>query len=228
MKVLDHGFVSLTNIACQKPDMILDQAPANAARLSFDAAETRTLVEDMKLSKYLMSNWHTSPFEMVETWWDMKMPIFVARQIVRHRTASLNEVSARYVALPAEWYIPKPEHVNLAPEKAKQGRGAVAEKELVEDFLSSLRGDCKNSYDHYLYYLDRGIAPELARTFLHLNHYTHWLWKIDLHNLMHFLSLRLHSHAQLEARFYASRMYDYMFQRMPRTMELFDEYRRRP
>lgn len=228
MKVLDHGFVELRNIACQDATMRLDLSAPSAARMSFNASSTRTAEEDHKLARYLMRNKHNTPFEMVETWWEVKMPIFVARQFVRHRTASINEVSARYVRLPGEWYIPQPENVNLAPERAKQGRGPVADKELIEDFLSSLRGQCYHSYELYIHYLDKGIAPELARTFLHLNHYTHWLWKIDFHNLMNFMSLRDHSHAQWEAQQYGKAKVALMRDKMPETMKLYDEFRRMP
>jgi thymidylate synthase (FAD) len=228
MKVLDHGFVELRNVACQDPGMDLDRSAANAARMSFDTSGTRMAEEDHKLARYLMRNKHNTPFEMVETWWEVKMPIFVARQFVRHRTASINEVSARYVRLPAEWYIPAPENVNLAPERAKQGRGELADPTLVRDFREDLYITCLRAYEKYLAYLDRGIAPELARTFLHLNHYTHWLWKIDFHNLMNFMSLRDHSHAQWEAQQYGKAKVALIRERMPETMKLYNEFRRMP
>lgn len=228
MKVLDHGFVELRNIACQDPSMDLDRSAANAARMSFDASGTRTAEEDHKLARYLMRNKHNTPFEMVETWWEVKMPIFVARQIVRHRTASINEVSARYVKLPAEWYIPEIAHVGIKPVNAKQGTGGAAERTLANKFRADLDNDCRQGYEKYTEYLEVGIAPEQARMFLHLNHYTHWLWKIDFHNLMNFMSLRDHSHAQWEAQQYGKAKVALIRERMPETMKLYDEFRRMP
>lgn len=227
LQVLDHGFVKLRNIAGPN-GTATDRDPANAARMSFDAADTRTEEQDLKLCDYLMKNRHTSPFEMIEIWVEMKMPIFVARQFVRHRTTSINEVSARYVTLPAEWYIPKPENVGIKPDKAKQGRGAPVDAELAEQFRFDLNLDCSNGYQKYLRYLEYGVAPELARCFLHVNHYTHWLWKQDLHNMMHFLSLRDHSHAQWEPQQYAIAVDRHIRQQLPHSMALYDKYRRLP
>lgn len=230
--VLDHGFVILRNIAgpTRRSDQEFDAHdidPAQAARMSFDQMDSdRTEEEDFRLSRYLIKNWHTSPFEMIEIWFEMKLPIFVARQFVRHRTISLNEVSGRYVTLPQEWYIPSV--VGGKAPTAKQGQADNLPIELQEDFQSSLNGECRQSYSLYLHYLSRGVAPEHARMFLHLNHYTHWLWKQDLHNMMHFLSLRDHSHAQVEAQEYAKACDKHIRQVLPKSMELYDEYRRRP
>ncbi len=231
--VLDHGFVILRNIAgptrrSDQPFDADDRDPAQAARMSFDQMDSesdRTAEEDHKLSKYLMKNWHTSPFEMIEIWLEMKLPIFVARQFVRHRTINLNEVSGRYVTLPEEWYIP--EVVGGKAPNAKQGQADTLDLELQEDFQSSLRGLCQNSYALYLHYMARGVAPEHARLMLHLNHYTHWLWKQDLHNMMHFLSLRDHSHAQVEAQAYARAIDGHLREVLPVSMSLYDDFRRR-
>jgi thymidylate synthase (FAD) len=223
--VLDHGFVVLRNIAAQNGEAT-DRDPANAARLSFDAEDSRTAEQDHKLSEYLLKNRHTSPFEMVECWIEMKLPIFVARQFVRHRTISLNEVSARYVTLPAEWYIPRIENIGVKPKNVKQGRGEAANIELAGQFQVDLNEECHKSYQCYLAYIEEGIAPELARMFLHLNHYTHWLWKQDLHNIMHFLSLRDHSHAQWESNQYAIAITDLLSEKLPVTMDLYRKYRR--
>jgi thymidylate synthase (FAD) len=223
--VLDHGFVLLRNISAQN-GTATDRDPANAARLSFDAEDSRTPEQDYKLAEYLMKNLHTSPFEMVECWIEMKLPIFVARQFVRHRTISLNEVSGRYVTLPAEWYIPEVEQIGCKPKNAKQGRGDAVDIELAENFRNSLNLRCKESYESYLYYLNDGVAPEIARMFLHLNHYTRWLWKQDLHNIMHFLSLRDHSHAQWESKQYAIAITDLLSEKLPVTMDLYRKYRR--
>lgn len=230
--VLDHGFVTLRNIAgpTRRPHKQFDaddRDPAQAARMSFDqmSEEERTAEEDYRLSNYLMKNWHTSPFEMVEIWLEMKMPIFVARQFVRHRTTSINEVSGRYITLPAEWYIP--EVVGGKAPNAKQGQADNLPLSVQSWFKSVLDADCRMSYGHYLHAIQKGIAAEHARTLLHLNHYTHWLWEQDLHNMMHFLSLRDHGHAQVEARRYAEACDGHIRRVLPVSMGLYDEYRRR-
>jgi thymidylate synthase (FAD) len=236
MDVLDHGFVGLRNLAGPTRrdwnDFDADDVdPANAARMSFDQFDKfydkdRTHEQDLKLCEYLMKNWHTSPFEMIEVWLEMKLPIFVARQFVRHRTVSINEVSGRYVTLPAEWYIP--EVVGGKPPKAKQGQVDTLDKSIQEDFQHDLNERCRHSYDRYTYYIERGVAAEHARMLLHLNHYTHWLWKQDLHNMMRFLSLRDHSHAQVEAQAYAQAIDKLLRAHLPNCMSLYDQYRKRP
>lgn len=228
--VLDHGFVVLRNMSgptrrelavCDADDV----DPANSARMSFDETDNdRPVEDDHKLANYLMKNWHTTPFEMIECWFEMKMPIFIARQFVRHRTATINEVSGRYVTLPEEWYVP--EIVGGKAKNAKQGQEDNLPEDIQEAFRNDLDAQCANSYHKYLHYIQLGVAPEHARTFLHLNHYTHWIWKQDLHNLMHFLSLRVDSHAQIEAQAYASVMIEMMREKLPVCMNLFDEYRR--
>lgn len=230
--VLDHGFVTLRNIAgpTRRPHREFDaddRDPAQAARMSFGEMDeaARTEEEDFKLSRYLMKNWHTSPFEMVEIWLEMKMPIFVARQFVRHRTASLNEVSGRYIVLPAEWYIP--EIVGGKAPSKKQGQEDNLSASTQAWFKSVLDADCRMSYGHYLHAIQKGVAAEHARMCLHLNHYTHWLWKQDLHNMMHLLSLRDHGHAQTEANRYAVACDGHIRRVLPRSMDLYDEYRRR-
>lgn len=228
-KVLDHGFVTLRNLAgpTRRPAAMFDaddRDPAQAARMSFDVTEERTAEEDHKLSRYLMKNWHTSPFEMVECWFEMKMPIFVARQFVRHRTVSINEVSGRYVTLPEEWYIP--EIVGGKAPNAKQGQEDNLSEATQHWFRTILDSDCRESYSNYLQAIHCGVAPEHARMFLHLNHYTHWLWKQDLHNMMHFLRLRDHGHAQIEAQMYAKAVDGHLRTHLPVSMNLYDEYRR--
>lgn len=241
--VLDHGFVILRNLSgptrrtmddpgdgsvLQYREFDADDIdPAQAARMSFDQMDSdRTREDDLRLCRYLMKNWHTSPFEMVECWIEMKMPIFVARQFVRHRTVSINEVSGRYITLPAEWYIP--EIVGGKPVNAKQGQSDSLHPDTQDWFQWTLGSACKASYDKYQDAIRYGVAPEHARMFLHLNHYTHWLWKQDLHNLMHFLSLRDHSHAQVEAQAYARAIDGLLRAHLPATMKLYDEFRRRP
>lgn len=225
--VLDHGYVRLRNLA--GPNRRLDQFfdaddidPAQAARMSFDQMDSdRTYEEDMKLNKYLLKNRHTSPFEMIQVWVEVKVPIFVDRQLVRHRTWRRNESSGRYIVLPEEWYIPQV--VGGKAPNAKQGQEDNLPIELQEDFQSSLRGQCRDGYQLYTHYISRGVAPEHARLFLHLNHYVHWLGNVDLANMFHFLSLRAHSHAQIEAQAYAFAIIDLLRPHLPGLMGLFDE-----
>ena len=243
--VLDHGFVTLRNISGPtrrthgsdpfaevhepiiRPFDADDTDPANSARMSFDQTDSgRTREQDMKLANYLMRNKHTTPFEMVEVWLEMKLPIFVARQFVRHRTVSINEVSGRYVQLPAEWYIP--DVVGGKPVNAKQGQSDSLDEETQMWFRAELDNNCAASYAAYEQALAKGVAAEHARLLLHVNHYTHWMWKQDLHNLMHFLSLRDHSHAQVEAQAYAKAIDQLVRTHLPATMELYDEFRRLP
>jgi thymidylate synthase (FAD) len=248
VKVLDHGFVTLRNIAgptrrphngfgydmeerefglLARPFDADDRDPAQAARMSFDQMnEDRTAEQDHKLADYLMRNWHTSPFEMVDVWLEMKLPIFVARQFVRHRTTSINEVSGRYVTLPAEWYIP--EVVGGKAANKKQGQEDNLDQSTQDGFRYILHQHCKSGYEHYLDAIKDGVAPEHARMLLSLNHYTHWLWKQDLHNLLNFLRLRDHSHAQIEAQKYAQAIDTLLRAQLPKTMELYDKYRRLP
>lgn len=236
-QVLDHGFVILRNLAgptrriIDNIDTVLDfdaddTDPANAARMSFDQIDSeRTREQDLKLCDYLMKNWHSSPFEMITVWLEMKLPIFVARQFVRHRTVSINEVSGRYVQLPAEWYIP--DVVGGKPVGgAKQGQSDTLDEETQSWFREQLNRKCYVSYQMYEAALKAGVAAEHARMFLHLNHYTHWLWKQDMHNMMHFLRLRDHSHAQIEARKYAQAISVLLRGVLPHTMSLYDKYRK--
>lgn len=228
--VLDHGFVTLRNLAgpTRRLDARFDADdidPAQAARMSFEQMDVdRPREADHKLASYLMKNWHTTPFEMIEIWLEMKLPIFVARQFVRHRTVSINEVSGRYVTLPAEWYIP--EIVGGKAPNAKQGQADTLRPATQTWFRTTLDNRCRESYDCYLEAIRVGIAPEHARLFLHLNHYTHWLWKQDLHNILNFLRLRDHSHAQIEAQEYARAVDSLLRVQLPESMRLYDEYRR--
>lgn len=238
--VLDHGFVALRNIAGPSRRALSgdgsglnvrmfdadDTDPANAARMSFDQTDSgRTREQDLKLCDYLMRNWHSTPFEMVEVWLEMKMPIFVARQFVRHRTVTINEVSGRYITLPAEWYIP--EVVGGKAPNAKQGQADTLDLDTQRFFKQKLNEQCAESYALYLEAIEvLGVASEHARMFLHLNHYTHWLWKQDLHNIMHFLRLRDHSHAQVEAQAFAKAVDKLLREFLPESMALYDKYRR--
>lgn len=236
--VLDWGFVALRNVSgpTQRPGDRFhanDVDPAQTARMSFDnfADPERTREQDLKLAEYLLKNVHTTPFEMIEFWFEMKMPIFIARQFIRHRTATVNEVSGRYVQLPAEWYIPKISEVRFKADNVKQGGTGIDITDLdqvqkANDFREALNECCQAAYNNYQAAINDGICMEQARLFLHLNHYTHWIWKQDLHNLMHLLALRLDSHAQVEAQAYAQAIYDMMKIALPETMKLFDKYRR--
>lgn len=172
--VLDHGFVQLRNLAgpTRRRDREFDAHdvdPPNAARMTFDQMDSgRTEDDDFKLAKYLMKNWHTSPFEMIEAWIEMKLPILVARQFVRHRTVSLNEVSTRYVTLPAEWYIPELADIKMQVDNKKQGGRPInladpAEVEAGEFFRAQLNRQCESSYAEYLHAIEvMRIANEQA------------------------------------------------------------------
>lgn len=243
-KVLDHGFVTLRNLAgptrriasaleeISEDGMIAtahfrnfdadDTDVANSARMSFDGIDgERTYAVEMRLNRYLMQNKHMTPFESIEVWLEMKLPIFVARQFVRHRTATLNEVSGRYVTLPAEWYIP--EVVGGKSKDKKQGQEDNLPELEQELFRRTLNNHCEEGYAKYFTAIDRGVASEHARMFLSLNHYTHWLWKQDLRNLMHMLSLRQHGHAQIEARNYADAIFGLLEPELPGLMALYEE-----
>ena len=227
--VLDHGYVVLRNVAGPtrregQPYDASDRDPAEAARMSFgNMLDARTLEQDMKLAKYLMAHWHTSPFEQIQIWLEMKLPIFVARQFVRHRTCRLNEISGRYVELPAEFYVPAKVGGKALTNKQGQADTLTAEENLAAQ--SVIRHQCDTAFGAYRGLLDAGVAPEHARLVLPLNTYTHWLWNQDLHNMMHFLALRADSHAQVEAQAYAKAIIRLLRGVLPHTMDLFDEYR---
>lgn len=229
IQVLDHGFVTLRNVSgptrrVNQDFDANDVDPANSARMSFESMDMdRPESMDLKLAEYLMKNLHTTPFEMIEVWIEMKLPIFVARQFVRHRTVSINEMSGRYVTLPAEWYIP--EVVGGKAPNVKQGQVDNLDDATQRQFKQALNFHCSQGYDQYTFAISKGIAPEHARMLLSLNHYTHWLWKQDLHNLMHFLSLRTDSHAQVEAQAYARAIVELLKKVLPHSMELFFRYR---
>ncbi len=230
IQCLDHGFVHLRNISGPTRRHWLefdatDVDPPNAARMSFNQTDSgRTFEQDMKLSEYLIKNWHNTPFEMIEIWTEMKLPIFLARQLVRHRTAGINEVSGRYVTLPAEWYIP--EVVGGKAANKKQGQEDNLSPLAQEQFKVALDRHCHRGYVAYTNAIDDGVAPEHARMFLSLNHYTHWLFKLDLHNMFNLLRLRDHSHAQKEANVYAQALTVLLEGVLPATMALYRQYRK--
>jgi thymidylate synthase (FAD) len=230
--VLDHGFVKLRNISGPtRREWALydadDVDPAQAARMSFEQMDSdRTYEEDMRLNKYLLLNEHSSPFEMIQVWVEVKVPIFVDRQMVRHRTWRRNESSGRYVVLPEEWYIPTV--VGGKAANKKQGQEDNLDKDTQDYFKSALNVQCASSYQYYKSFLDLGVAPEHARMFLHLNHYVHWVGNVDLHNLFQFLAKRTHSHAQIEARTYGEAIVRLLQPHLPGLMELFDKHVRKP
>ena len=230
LPVLDHGFVRVIDYMGE------DGAIVQAARVSYGRG-TKKVSEDAGLIRYLMRHRHTTPFEMCEIKFHVKLPIFVARQWIRHRMASVNEVSARYSVLDREFYIPAPEQLAAQSAANRQGRGELLRGREAADVLALLREDAERGYRHYQEMLNldddglpldparTGLARELARMNLTLNVYTQWYWKIDLHNLLHFLSLRTDAHAQFEIRAYAEVMLDVVKRWVPLAHAAFADYR---
>lgn len=225
--VLDHGFVRVIDY------MGDDSAIVQAARVSYGRG-TKRVQEDVGLIRYLMRHRHTTPFEMCEIKFHVKLPIFVARQWIRHRTASVNEYSARYSILDKEFYIPDPSHLAAQSVTNRQGRGSVLQGAEAAEVLHVLRDDAERCYAHYAQMLNegedadpnrQGLARELARMNLTLNTYTQWYWKTNLHNLFHFLSLRADSHAQYEIRAYADIMLTMTEAWVPAAAAAFRDYR---
>ncbi len=227
--VLDHGFIRVIDY------MGDDSAIVQAARVSYGAGTKKTS-QDRNLIAYLMRNRHTTPFEMCEIKFHIKLPIFVARQWIRHRTANVNEYSARYSILGKDFYLPKREHLAAQSKSNKQGREDILNDKEAKRVLDLLKQDAAECYKHYEEMLNEDIegnvlddsksnlARELARMNLTLNYYTEWYWKIDLHNLFHFLQLRADSHSQYEIRVYAEAMLQIVKQWVPFAYEAFEEY----
>jgi len=220
--VLDHGLVRVVDY------MGDDAAIVQAARVSYGAG-TRHVSNDEGLIRYLMRHWHSTPFEMCEIKLHVKLPVFVARQWIRHRTANVNEYSARYSILDREFYIPAPEALAAQSTVNNQGRGAVLEGEEAARVLAMLKEDSDRAYDHYEAMLStdgqQGLARELARMNLPMNIYTQWYWKTDLHNLFHFLRLRADAHAQYEIRVYAEAIGQVVADWVPLAWKAFCDYR---
>ncbi|MBT4880767.1 MAG: FAD-dependent thymidylate synthase [Alphaproteobacteria bacterium] len=228
--VLDHGFVRVVDY------MGDDQAVVQAARVSYGRG-TKKVSEDKGLINYLMRHRHSTPFEMCEIKFHVKLPFFVARHWIRHRTANVNEYSARYSILDNEFYIPAPDQLAAQATENRQGRGRVLTGAESEKILKMLKEDALQSYEHYGEMLNvddqgvvkdpenSGLARELARMNLSLNFYTQWYWKVDLHNLMHFLSLRCSEFAQYEIRVYAQEMIKMLKKWVPHTYEAFVQHR---
>ncbi len=228
--VLDHGFVRVIDY------MGDDAAVVQAARVSYGRG-TRRVSEDAGLIRYLMRHRHSTPFEMCEIKYHVKLPIFVARQWIRHRTANVNEYSARYSILDREFYIPAREHLAAQSASNRQGRAEPLAGEEAEWVLGLLRRDAEQTYEDYAAMLNedaagakrdesrRGLARELARMNLTLNTYTQWYWKTDLHNLLSFLALRADAHAQYEIRAYAEAMMESVRAWVPASFAAFQDYR---
>jgi thymidylate synthase (FAD) len=228
--VLDHGFIRVIDY------MGDDAAIVQAARVSYGKG-TKKISEDAGLIRYLMRHWHSTPFEMCEMKFHVKLPMFVARQWIRHRTANVNEYSARYSILDREFYIPAPEQLAAQSQTNRQGRAEVLEGAEAARALDWLKEDASRCYDHYQAMLNedaagnvrdpnhKGLARELARMNLPINAYTQWYWKTDLHNLFHFLRLRADSHAQYEIRVYAEAMLEVVRKWLPIATAAFEDYR---
>jgi len=228
--ILDHGFIRVVDY------MGDDTSIVQAARVSYGKG-TKKVSTDSGLIKYLMRHWHSTPFEMCEIKYHVKLPIFIARQWIRHRTANVNEYSARYSILDKEFYLPTSENLAAQSQSNRQGRGEVIEGEQAKQVLDLLKNDAERTYKNYEEMLNqrfdgstidenkKGLARELARMNLTLNTYTQWYWKTDLLNLMNFLRLRADSHAQYEIRAYADAMLDTVKKWVPITYEAFMDYR---
>ena len=228
--ILDHGFIRVVDY------MGNDSSIVQAARVSYGKG-TKKVSTDSGLIKYLMRHWHSTPFEMCEIKYHVKLPIFIARQWIRHRTANVNEYSARYSILDKEFYLPSEENLAAQSKSNRQGRGDVIEGEQAKKVLNLLKTDAERTYNNYEEMLNErydgsvieenkiGLARELARMNLTLNTYTQWYWKTDLLNLMNFLRLRADHHAQYEIRAYADAMLDTLQRWVPITYEAFMDYR---
>lgn len=228
--LLDHGFIRVIDY------MGDDNAVVQAARVSYGRG-TKKVSEDQGLIQYLMRHWHTTPFEMAEIKIHVKLPIFVARQWIRHRTASVNEYSARYSVLDREFYLPGEAQLKAQAVSNRQGRGDTLDPAEAAEVLDLLRGDAERTYANYAWMLNEdqhgkkvdvsrdGLARELARINLTLGTYTQWYWKTNLHNLMNFLRLRADAHAQYEIRVYADALTDVLKRWVPLTHEAFLEHR---
>ena len=220
--VLDHGFVRVVDY------MGDDAAICQAARVSYGRG-TKSVSNDEGLIRYLMRHWHSTPFEMCEVKLHVKLPVFVARQWIRHRTASVNEYSARYSILDREFYIPDPDHLAAQSAVNNQGRGDVLGEDEALRVLDWLREDAAQAYDHYEAMISQegqqGLARELARMNLPMNVYTQWYWKTNLHNLFNFLHLRGDAHAQWEIRVYAEAMGQIVQDWVPMAWGAFRDFR---
>ena len=217
VNVLDHGFVRLVDTM---PRENLDNSIVQAARVSYGDG-TKTSRGDTGLIRYLMRHWHTTPFEMVEFKFHIKMPIYIARQHLRHRTASINEMSARYSIVPKEYYNPD----TMRGQSEVNHQGSEGEVSVRSELSDAGSQHLENSFDIYEKLLEEGVCREQARGNLPQSTYTEFYWKINLHNLMHYLRLRMDSHAQKEIQEYGKAMYDLVEPLVPITMKAFMDFR---
>ena len=217
IKVLDKGFVRLVDY------MGGDQRIVQAARVSYGEG-TKTVRQDRALIHYLIKHWHTSPFEQVQLTFHCKMPIFIARQWIRHRTARLNEISGRYSIMKDEFYVPHPDQVAFQSSNNKQGRADSLPLDEAMKIIEQMELDQKEAYSEYTGMIEKGVARELARTNLPVSLYTEWYWQIDLHNHFHFIRLRIDPHAQYEIRVYAEALAKCAQAVAPFAYEAFEEH----
>jgi thymidylate synthase (FAD) len=225
VKLHDHGLIALVDVM---PRLVpvgstADSAIVQAARVSYGQG-TKKVSEDRGLIRYLLRHRHTTPVEMIEFKFHVVMPIFIARQWIRHRTANVNEYSARYSVVPDRFYIPTVDNVRAQSVTNRQGGDQPVDIGTAERFLEWL-GESEKQYERYQAHLDQGVTRELARIGLPINAYTEWYWKCDLHNTLHFLSLRMDAHAQQEIRDYADAMFALIQPIVPITAEAFMDYR---
>ena len=222
---LDKGFVQIVDVMPREiPEgQTCDYAIAQMARVSYGQG-TKSVNEDKGLIQYLLRHAHTSPFEGIDFKFHMKMPIFIARQAIRHRTVSLNEISGRYSVMKDEFYIPRSEDIRRQSTTNKQGSDGFIDENMSQEFSDKIDLNCRDAYSLYLKMLDAGVAREQARMILPLNLYTEWYWKQNLHNLLHFLSLRADAHAQLEIRVYADAILKLIQPLVPWTIEAWNKY----
>lgn len=227
IKVHDHGLVALIDAMPRlvPAGQTADAAIVQAARVSYGAG-TKKVSEDRGLIRYLLRHHHTTPFEMVEFKFHCVMPIFVARQWIRHRTANVNEYSARYSVVRDRFYKPARQDIKAQSSTNRQGREEAADDTTAEAFLEHLATVEAEQYEAYEHFIEQGMARELARITLPVNVYTEWYWKCDLHNILRFLQLRMDEHAQKEIRDYATAMYDLIRPIVPITCEAFEDYLR--
>ena len=226
IKCLDNGHVTIVDVMPRLvPDdrKTADYAIVQAARVSYGDG-TKTVNEDRGLIRYLLRHKHTTPFEMIEIKFNMKMPIFVARQMVRHRTAKINEYSGRYSMMKDEFYKPEIENVRQQSSVNKQGSGESINEVDAFDFIEKIDSICNQSYEEYEKAIQKGVAREQARMLLPVNFYTEWYWKVDLHNLLHFLALRCDPHAQWEIRVFADAMLELVKPIVPWAIEAWEDY----
>ncbi len=225
VRVHEHGFLALVDVMPRvvPAGQTADAAIVQAARVSYGAG-TKKVSEDRALIRYLLRHRHTTPLEMVELKFHAAMPLFVARQWIRHRTANVNEYSARYSVLKDRFYRPEAAEVRRQSATNRQGGEEPIDVGTAEDFLAYLEG-CEASYGRYSDLVERGVSRELARIGLPCSVYTEWYWKCDLHNVLHFLALRMDRHAQKEIRDYAEAMFALVRELAPLTAEAFVDYR---